>query len=584
MYGEDLLIFSRFRWAVCQLDVLKTCKKPSATKKALEELPKTLDGTYERILGNIEAGEVDEARSILQWLAFSERPLTLEEVAEAAIMKVGGDPIDPGNDRLYNPREVLRICQSLISLSRENLTICGERKDCEVVRFAHFSVKEYLLSDRISKGSAGAFSLSAKSSHMQIAECCLSILLQNNEKRDFPPEPEDLPLLRYSAEFWFKHVQKCGRDADHKEPLAGRMTSLFGGSSITFKNWLSIYDINFRRGARNCNAFRLGSGPSPLYYSALLGFVEPTRDLLSSESSAGRTDVEAFGGKYGTPLVAASTCGSEEIVTLLLDRGADVNAFSGLIYGHALHAASFHGYEPIVRLLIDRGANINDQRVGNDTALTGACERGHKSIVRFLLDNGADINLVGGGYGTALQVASERGHSSIVELLLSRGANVNIQGGHFGQALQAAASRGNESIVRLLLDASADVNAQGGGFRDALRAASIRKHDNVVRLLLDRGATVELIVQFLLEEHPLRTNAESESDQELGRALQGDFDQGRESLMETLRASALRVAKIEAEKRTASRSSTVRKLAPAFGLIVKTTMMMLRKNVHYEGD
>lgn len=554
---------------------MRTCRKPSATKKALKELPKTLDGTYQRILGNIDANEVNEARSILQWLAFSERPLTLEEVAEAAVMKIGGEPFDPDNDRLYDPREVLRICRSLVALSVERVTICGKHQVCQVVRFAHFSVKEYLLSDRIAKGSAAAFALSAKSSHMQIAECCLPILLQNNKKK-FQLDSEDMPLLKYSAEFWFKHVQKCGKDADNKEPLGGRMAALFGGSSTTFKNWLAVYDMNVHRGAMRLNRWRFSSGPSPLYYSSLLGFVGPTRDLLNSDRNAIGLSKEVFGGKYGTPLVAASTCGSAEIVTLLLDNGADVNGFGGLIFGHALQAASFHGYEQIVKLLIDRGASINDRRSGNDTALMSACEAGHISIVRFLLDKGADMNIIGGGYGTALQAASERGHYSIVELLLQRGVDVNAQGGHFGQALQAAASQGNEPIVRILLDAGADVNAQGGGFRDALRGASIRKHSTVFGLLLERGATVQSTLQYLLKVHSIRTDAEAEGDRELAYTLQRDFNEGGESLMETLRVSALRITKIETEERAAI---SARHLKPGLVRLVKEAFVMLGRDL-----
>jgi hypothetical protein len=135
---------------------------------------------------------------------------------------------------------------------------------------------------------------------------------------------------------------------------------------------------------------------------------------------------------------------------------------------NALQAASERGYEQVVKLLLDKGADVNAQggRYGN--ALQAASERGNEQIVKLLLDKGADVNAQGGRYGNALQAASERGNEQIVKLLLDKGANVNAQGGRYGNALQAASERSNEQIVKLLLDKGADVNAQGGRYSNAL--------------------------------------------------------------------------------------------------------------------
>lgn len=66
-------------------------------------------------------------------------------------------------------------------------------------------------------------------------------------------------------------------------------------------------------------------------------------------------DVNAQGGDYGNALQAAATW-SKDIATILLDRGAYVNARGGS-YGSALQAAAAHSKEDIIRLLLDRGAD-----------------------------------------------------------------------------------------------------------------------------------------------------------------------------------------------------------------------------------
>ncbi|KAL2848944.1 ankyrin repeat-containing domain protein [Aspergillus pseudodeflectus] len=174
---------------------------------------------------------------------------------------------------------------------------------------------------------------------------------------------------------------------------------------------------------------------------------------------------------HDNALQAASAKSHQEIVKLLLDKGADINVQGGE-YGNALQAASFGGHQKIIQLLLEKGADINAQGGHYGNALQAASLQGHTEIVCLLLDKGADIDARGGEYGDALQAASFGGYQEIVRLLLDKGADINAQCGEFGNALQAASFGGHQDIVRLLLDMGADINAQGGKYGNALQATS----------------------------------------------------------------------------------------------------------------
>jgi hypothetical protein len=72
---------NRFRWVFCQLEVLRHCF-PSSVRRILEELPESLDETYERILREITKPNQGHARRLLQCLVTAVRPLRVEELAE----------------------------------------------------------------------------------------------------------------------------------------------------------------------------------------------------------------------------------------------------------------------------------------------------------------------------------------------------------------------------------------------------------------------------------------------------------------------------------------------------------------------
>lgn len=247
---------ARFRWAVCQLDALRKCIKPSALRKTLASLPKTLDDTYERILCNIDEDHAEDVLKVLQWLAFSVRPLNLREIAEATAITLDDTPrFDPG-DRLRHPTDVLAICSSLIYVStgcanlpaqsssegsplpssvpqllsldedphftarrsddersddhhRASFTISTEDSTSNrEVRLAHYSVKEYLVSERIKRVKAAFYSINEASTNVFLLRSCIVYLMHcgqplNGSVAKYVPE---YPLLRYSAQNWAIHA------------------------------------------------------------------------------------------------------------------------------------------------------------------------------------------------------------------------------------------------------------------------------------------------------------------------------------------------------------------------------------------
>lgn len=189
-----------------------------------------------------------------------------------------------------------------------------------------------------------------------------------------------------------------------------------------------------------------------------------------------------------TLLHHAVAFGTIEIVQLLLDKGAEVNAKnrrSAMPLHWAVHD------EAKVRLLLSRGVQINARQVEGRTALyQAAVLGGGLPVLRLLLDNGADPaigSLVG---QTPLSVASVRGDVDAMRLLIEKGANVNAKNGAGDTPLMAAATSGNSRAVRLLLDKGADATVKSKRNETALGNASTSGVEESLRLLLDRGAEV----------------------------------------------------------------------------------------------
>ncbi|RII20696.1 hypothetical protein CUC08_Gglean001282 [Alternaria sp. MG1] len=413
---------------------------------------------------------------ILQWLTFSARPLSVTEVAEVVAIDVERDLAFNRDEVLVDPLEALDICSSLVTITKnEEDGRLGSTQ--QIIALAHYSVQEYLVSDRIRQGSAKQYSMQEGACQSAITRGSLKYLMQLQQ----PLEEETLQvfaLARYSAEFWSSHLQKTG---DEMEQVSQLTMGLLTREEPAYLNWLRLHDPDRPWDEPNLEKSD-DNIPMPLYYAALLGFSTVTRLLLDAGA-----EVNAEGGYNGNALQAASDGGYEQVVKTLLDAGAEVNAQEG-VFGNALQAASLRGHEQVVKILLNQGAEVNAEGGEYGNALQAASEGGHEQVVKTLLDAGAEVNAQGGVFGNALQAASLEGHEQVVKMLLDNGAEVNAQGGFYGNALQAASLEGHEQVVKTLLDAGAEVNAQGGRYGNALQAASLEGHEQVVKTLLEAGA------------------------------------------------------------------------------------------------
>jgi len=195
-----------------------------------------------------------------------------------------------------------------------------------------------------------------------------------------------------------------------------------------------------------------------------------------------------------TPLSAAAQRGHLSVITVLLDRGAEVGlAPSG--EPTALMYAAGGGHLPVVDRLISAGADVDRVIDGDGTALILAARNGQHEVVERLLGRGADPDLEVDGDGSPLVAAGRSGVLGVVQSLLDAGANPSKGVSGDGNPMIAAVDRGDLASLEALVAAGADVDATVRGDGSPLIRAAMRGDVRMVKTILDAGADVNLGVR-----------------------------------------------------------------------------------------
>ncbi len=159
------------------------------------------------------------------------------------------------------------------------------------------------------------------------------------------------------------------------------------------------------------------SSEDQLRRAASSGNLAEMRRLLGAGARMNSSDPDGF-----TPLIAAVGADQPEAVSLLLQRGADVNHKSPKTGHTALTYAAVLGYGHLIDALIQAGANTEVRNRSGRTPLMEAALRGYVSATQLLLANGANPGAKDRRGRTALAMANFAGHREVASLLITRGA------------------------------------------------------------------------------------------------------------------------------------------------------------------
>lgn len=241
--------------------------------------------------------------------------------------------------------------------------------------------------------------------------------------------------------------------ADVKAPSRSGVTALH----VAWQD-ASVVRLLLDRGA-DVNA-KTQLGATPLQVASAANGTEAVVSLLLEKGA----EPDAAETRGVTPLISAAMAGNTAVAKLLLEHGANANAYApgeGQKTATPLIGAAFNGDAELTRLLLARKVDVNAVSPDNDgtvkngpvvfgklTALHMATGAASPTVVRLLLDAGASINALDARGMTPLAwaVGTDRPDVQVIRLLLDRGADASI-GSRVGESAAHWAQKYNNPVV-----------------------------------------------------------------------------------------------------------------------------------------
>ena len=426
------------------------------------------------------------ALKALNWLAFAGRPLSVWEIEDACIIQPERQPLVDEENRAPIG-STASLLGSLVVISQDERSLglsekLERAKNNPVINlpsgkhystggvspkgtmsFAHFSVKEYLLSDRIAESDAPEFALNELSGQVALVQSSQAYLRhhsnilgddarkdlmmkRNTHSRDpkmaVSQQPwhrallethkilDQLPLMSYAANYWYKHEQSVELNAQFNR-LCSVQAADFLESDQVVSDWLCFYDIE-----RQGSVHYARSGPQPLiedaknrvialHAASQLGLPSTVDELCQTGANFNVPDKRG-----NTPLHTAASCGQLDVANVLIAHNADIDLCNNM-QETPLHGAAIKGDVMIAELLLSRGVSFDTGNYHKESPLYYAVKRGALEIVKMLLHRGSDPNNPDDpshDYGSALTQAIWSRHDDIVELLIEFKADVHGRG------------------------------------------------------------------------------------------------------------------------------------------------------------
>jgi ankyrin repeat protein len=487
----------------------------------MEELPDSLDETYERILREIKKPNVGHARRMLQCLVAAVRPLRVAELAEILAFDFGAEGIPKLNpDWRWEDHEeaVMSTCSSLVMIvddthergdgsdddvederedddedrDEEEVEDASEDDDEDEAEDESEDDDEYEAEDE-SKDDAGD-EVEDESEHDDEYEAADESEDGNKAKT------EDSRIVQFShfsvKEFLMSsRLAESSRDVSHyhielepahtiiAQACLGVLLQLddrldhdrikdFPFATYTAQYWVEHARFKGVSSHIQNGMERLFDADMP-HLSALL--------WIYNEDLYGRSmDTMSPEKLDGVPLYYAALFGFRDLTARLLAEHPEDVYDKGGFHVTPLHASASRGHTDVFLVLVEHFPNLDINGNVGQTPLHLASDGGHLEIGKWLLDHGADINAHDNDGWTPLYIAAMEGQLAFVRMLLENGAEINIPR---ETPLHMASENGYVEVARLLLEHGADLHARDWEDRTPFEVASQNENIEIVQLL-----------------------------------------------------------------------------------------------------
>ncbi len=268
-----------------------------------------------------------------------------------------------------------------------------------------------------------------------------------------------------------------------------------------------------------CCLLRDFKGWNPLHYASALGSREIVEGVLAD-------NIESKTAAGETALVIAASKNHEEVIDLLLSKGATVSENlrqSSTVF----FVAAQGGYLKVLRLLLENGIDVQQTDTEGFSALHRALWHNQSETALMLLDNKADttcrdaagriplhsavmkagaplvgklltlatLNVQDGTGNTPFHLAIIYGRDDLIDLLWGCKPNVTIDNTDGNTPLHEAALRGLVDVIEKILSLVASpeelINRKNKQGNSACHLAALCGHEPVVVFLFERGANVQ---------------------------------------------------------------------------------------------
>ncbi|KAH7215363.1 hypothetical protein DER44DRAFT_158228 [Fusarium oxysporum] len=338
-------------------------------KKEIYSIPPELDDLYNDLIQNMD--ERPASLKLIQWICFSVRPLSLDELRWAMIIDA---------DCPYKSLQECKNTEDYISDSdrmkrRVQTLSCGlveVTSDAKVVQFIHQSVKDFFTEKGLSAlNETTNPDIVVGITHHRLSRTCIRYLAMEEIGRSASYKPYHLefefPFLHYATTSWVAHMKQSDARSVPQEDL---LEYFAGPSNTLMERWICIYKI-FKRYSDDC----LPEGTSLVHVMSRYGVVGALGVILGRADQVG-IDIDGEDSDGQTPLWWAAERGHEAVVRLLLDRGAHTEVADKWERRTPLFWAADRGHEAVVQLLLEWSASVEAADKDGRTPLLCAVAQG----------------------------------------------------------------------------------------------------------------------------------------------------------------------------------------------------------------